>query len=157
MNHSPLNFSFILTTFISIVDSKSIYGSDYLSFERSSVDKHEFYNEEIYAMLGASTKYNLLFSNVFGIWSARLYGTNCKPFDSDLRIHIPQNSLYTYPNISIVCDKIETLDSNFDTITNPAVTIEILSSSTRDYDKGSKFKLYRDIPALMEYNLIDSE
>ena len=89
--------------------------------------------------------------------SARLYGTNSKPFDSDLRIHIPQNSLYAYPNFSIVCGKIETLDSNFDTITNPAVIIEILSSSNRDYDKGSKFKLYRDIPALMEYNLIDSE
>ncbi len=74
-----------------------------------------------------------------------------------LRVHIPQNTLYTYPDITIVCGKIETLDHSFDTITNPSVIIEILSASTRDYDKGGKFTLYRDIVSLQEYLLIDSE
>ena len=65
--------------------------------------------------------------------------------------------MYTYPDITIVCGKIETLHHSFDTITNPAVIIEILSASTRDYDKGGKFTLYRDIASLHEYLLIDSE
>ena len=142
---------------MSFADSQHITDTDYLSTERNSLDKHEFYKGEVYAMSGASIKHNIIFSNVFGIISSKLYGTDCKPFGSDLRIHIPKNSLYTYPDISIVCGKIETTDSNFDTITNPAVIIEILSSSTRDYDKGSKFTLYRDILSLKEYILIDSE
>ena len=142
---------------MSFANSQHITDSDYLSTERNALDKHEFYRGEVYAISGATIKHNIIFSNVFGILSAKLYGSDCKPFGSDLRIHIPKNSLYTYPDISIVCGKIETTDSNFDTITNPAVIIEILSASTRDYDKGSKFTLYKDIISLNEYILIDSE
>ncbi len=40
---------------------------------------------------------------------------------------------------------------------NPAVVIEILSPSTKNYDRGTKFKFYRDIPSLKEYILVDSQ
>ena len=142
---------------MTLTKAKHIAEMDYLAAERSSLDKHEYYRGEIFAMSGASIPHNIVFSNVFGILSGKLKGKNCKPFGSDLRIHIPKNSLYTYPDISIVCGEIETLDKSFDTITNPSIIIEILSTSTRDYDKGGKFTLYRDIVALKEYILIDSE
>lgn len=79
------------------------------------------------------------------------------PFGSDLRIHIPKNTLYTYPDISIVCGETECTDDFFDTVLNPSVIIELLSKSTRNYDKGEKFSLYRDIDRLQEYILIDTE
>jgi len=41
--------------------------------------------------------------------------------------------------------------------TNPSVIIEVLSPGTRDYDRGMKFRLYRDIASLQEYILVDSE
>ncbi|MEJ0055172.1 MAG: Uma2 family endonuclease [Bacteroidota bacterium] len=44
-----------------------------------------------------------------------------------------------------------------DTAVRPSIIIEILSQSTRDYDRGKKFKLYRGIPSLREYVMIDSE
>jgi len=142
---------------MTLTKAKHIAEMDYLTAERSSLDKHEYYRGEIFAMSGASIPHNIVFSNVLGILSGKLKGKNCKPFGSDLRIHIPKNSLYTYPDISIVCGEIETLDKSFDTITNPSIIIEILSTSTRDHDKGGKFTLYRDIVALKEYILIDSE
>lgn len=74
-----------------------------------------------------------------------------------MRVHIPKNSLHTYPDISIFCGDIKTTDDKFDTATNPTVIIEILSPSTRDHDKGRKFRLYRDIESLQEYIVIDSE
>lgn len=40
---------------------------------------------------------------------------------------------------------------------NPTLIIEVLSPSTKTYDRGDKFKLYRDIPTLKEYILVDSE
>ena len=79
------------------------------------------------------------------------------PFGSDMRIHIPESTLYTYPDLSIICWEIDTTDDNFDVATNPKVILEILSKSTRDYDKGGKFTLYRRIKTLKEYILIDSE
>ena len=42
-------------------------------------------------------------------------------------------------------------------VLNPVVIIEVLSKSTKNYDRGEKFKLYRDIAMLKEYILVDSE
>ncbi|WP_350340201.1 Uma2 family endonuclease [Paraflavitalea speifideaquila] len=79
------------------------------------------------------------------------------PFNSDQRIHIPQNTLFTYPDISIVCGEIITLNDDKYNVLNPSIIIEILSPTTKSYDRGNKFNLYRDIPSLKEYILIDSE
>lgn len=130
---------------------------EYLDAERLALDKHEYYKGEVFAMSGASIKHNIIFSNSFGSIVAKLNGKNCKPFGSDLRVHIPKTTLYTYPDISIICGNIDTTDDKFDTVTNPSVIIEILSESTKNYDKGNKFTLYRNIESLKEYILIDSE
>ncbi|MFT4017842.1 MAG: Uma2 family endonuclease [Agriterribacter sp.] len=72
-------------------------------------------------------------------------------------IHIEANTLFTYPDISIICGEPETHNDDDWNILNLAVIIEILSPSTKNYDRGEKFKLYRDIPTLKEYILVDSE
>ena len=74
-----------------------------------------------------------------------------------MRIHIPENSLFTYPDISIICGDVITLKEDEETATQPTVIIEILSPSTKNYDRGEKFMLYRAIPALKDYILIDSD
>lgn len=130
---------------------------EYLAAERLATNKHEYYNGEIFAMSGARIAHNMIFKNTFVDIANKLKGKKCQPFGSDLRIHIPSNTLYTYPDISIICGEIDTLDDTFDTATNPSVIIEILSESTRNYDKGGKFTLYRAIESLQEYILIDSE
>ncbi len=133
-----------------------ISAEDYLQAERDAVEKHEYYQGEIFAMSGASVKHNRIFSNFFGDIAYKLKGKGCQPYGSDLRIHIPENTLYTYPDISIICGEPELTDEHFDTATNPSVIVEILSKSTRNYDRFSKFNLYRDIKSLKTYILIDS-
>jgi len=128
----------------------------YLEMERASEQKHEYYKGEVFAMAGASIPHNDVFHNVYGMLFTSLKGKSCKPYGSDLRIHIPENTLYTYPDISIICGKPETAKNFEDNVTNPAVIIEILSKSTQDYDRGTKFHLYRRIKTLKEYILIDS-
>ena len=41
------------------------------------------------------------------------------------------------------------------TIVDPKLVIEVLSPSTKGYDKRDKFILYRNLPSLGEYVLID--
>ena len=129
---------------------------EYLEAERKAFEKHEYYKGEIFAMSGVQLPHNVIFSNLFVGLGSQLKGKNCRPYGSDLRIRIPINTLYTYPYISIICGEVETTDKSFDTATNPSVIIEILSTSTRDYDKDSKFTLYRDIQTLKEYLRVDS-
>jgi Uma2 family endonuclease len=131
---------------------------EYLALEENSSDKHEYFNSEIFAMSGgASIPHTRIVSNLFTELGIKLKGKKCRPFGSDLRIHVPLVDLYTYPDLSIFCEPIEKSSSSFDTAINPTVIIEVISKSTKDYDKGSKFTMYRSIPALKEYILIDSE
>ena len=129
---------------------------EYLAFERASQERHEYYKGEVFAMSGASFKHNVIQINIITLLGNHLKGKACRPFGSDLRIQIPSNSLYTYPDVVIVCEEPKFADKEFDTILNPSVIVEILSTSTASYDRGDKFALYRKISSLKEYILVDS-
>ncbi|HEX8278096.1 MAG TPA: Uma2 family endonuclease [Segetibacter sp.] len=135
---------------------KHLTEAEYLAFERESQERHEFYKGEIFLMSGASFKHNIIEDNIRGTLHSFLKGKKCRSFGSNLQIHIPQNSLYTYPDVLIVCEEPKFVDGEFDTLLNPAVIIEILSASTANYDRGAKFDLYREIESLQEYILLDS-
>jgi Uma2 family endonuclease len=130
---------------------------EYLQFEKASDTKHEYYRGEVFAMSGAKPLHNVIAKNLMRDIATALRGKPCQPYGSDMRINIPENTLFTYPDISIICGDIIPSEYDEDTATQPIVVIEILSKSTRDYDRMGKFKLYRDIPALKEYILVDSE
>jgi Uma2 family endonuclease len=138
---------------------------EYLEFERASLERHEFYKGEIFrmhghgellAMSGAASKHNIIFSNLFGPIAFQLKGKSCQPYGPDMRVNIPENTLYTYPDISVFCGELQQSLEDEDTVVGPSVLIEILSPSTRNYDQGEKFRLYRDIPSLREYILVDT-
>lgn len=136
---------------------KKLSIEEYLEFERSSAEKHEYFQGEVFVMSGAGTRHNIIFSNLFTAIGIHLKGKPCRPYGSDMRVHIPENSLFTYPDISIFCGDVVTLDSEEDTAVGPTIIIEILSPPTKNYDRGDKFKLYRATPSLKEYVLVDSE
>ena len=140
-----------------VPEIKFISQEEYLATERLASEKHECFQGEVFAMSGATFTHNKIFSNTFLETGIQLKGKKCNTYGSDLRIHIPKNSLFTYPDITVICGDPDLLDNKFDTAKNPTVLFEILSKSTRDYDKGGKFTLYRDIETLKEYILIDSE
>ncbi|MGN6532946.1 MAG: Uma2 family endonuclease [Ginsengibacter sp.] len=129
---------------------------EYLERENAADEKHEYYKGEIFAVSGAKVPHNAISGNIFGILFNKLKAKKCQPFNSDQRIHIPSNTLFTYPVISIICGEIITLNGDDYNVLNPTVIIEVLSKSTRNYDRGEKFKLYRDIKTLKEYILVDS-
>lgn len=129
---------------------------EYLEMEIASDEKHEYYRGEVFAMAGALQPHNAIASNLNAELRTRLKSKGCRPYGSDMRIHIPVNTLFTYPDISVFCGKVETLNNDNFNALNPVILIEVLSKSTKDYDRGDKFILYRDIPTLKEYILVDS-
>ena len=130
---------------------------EYLEMENASSEKHEYYQGEIFAISGAKVPHNIIATNLVVALTIKLKGKSCRPFNSDQRIHVEANTLFTYPDISIICGDIITRNNDDYNVLNPTVLIEVLSRSTKNYDRGKKFKLYRDIPTLREYVLVDSE
>ena len=100
---------------------------EYLEMENASLEKHEYYKGEIFTMSGAKMPYNIISKNTFGALFLKLRGKPCQPYGSDTRIHSIANTLFTYPDISIICGKVVTLNDDDYNVLNPSVLIEILS------------------------------
>lgn len=142
---------------IAVYNKSKLSIEEFLDFENAALEKHEYFRGEVFAMAGASDDHNDIFTNLFGKLCLQLKGKTCRPYGTDKRLHVPQNTLFTYPDISIYCGEKKFLDKTKMSSLEPTVLIEILSPGTKDYDRGGKFKLYRDIPTLKEYVLVDSE
>ena len=133
---------------------KYISPEEYLRMERTSQEKHEYFRGEVFAMTGASENHNIVVSSTLAALYGQLRKRPCQIYPSDMRVRIPATGLYTYPDISVVCGTPEFEDDGLDTLLNPAVIIEVLSSSTEQYDRGKKFQHYRTVTSLEEYILI---
>lgn len=129
----------------------------YLAQEKDSLHKNEYFAGEIFMMADGSTNHNRIALNISGRLNFGLEDKRCETFNSDQRLFIKKNGLFTYPDAMVVCGRIEFDKKDSEAITNPIVIIEILSLSTQDYDRGSKFELYRDINSFREYLLIHQD
>ena len=130
---------------------------EYLAMERVAEYKSEFYGGEIFALAGGTADHSLIAGNLVHALNGPLDASPCRVFNSDMRLHVQRSGLYTYPDVMVICGKIRFVDRRTDTVTNPLLIIEVLSESTRDYDRGAKLDSYKQISSLQEYALIDSD
>lgn len=141
---------------VTVYGKKLFTIAEYLELESNAEEKNEYYKGEIFAMSGALLPHSIIAGNTFSYLHQKLKGKNCRPFNSDMRVHVEKNTLFTYPDVSVVCGEVKTLNDDDFNLLNPVIIIEVLSKSTKSYDRGDKFKLYRDLQTLREYILIDS-
>ncbi len=127
---------------------------EYFALEERTGIKHEYLNGQVYQMSGASIEHNQIVTNIIISLGTKLRGSGCRVFPSDLRVYIEKTGLYTYPDVVITCGKLDLIPKKPDTLTNPVVLIEILSPSTAEYDRSTKFDHYRMIPTLQEYIVV---
>ena len=131
--------------------TKRITSEEYLARERLATEKSEFFDGEVFAMTGGSAVHSLLAVNLSRELGNVLSKGPCRVFNSDMRVRTG-TGLYTYPDVSVVCDVPEFEDdSSKDVLINPKVICEVLSPSTEAYDRGKKFEHYRTIASVMEY------
>jgi Uma2 family endonuclease len=142
---------------MSPIPKRLLTPEEYLAQERRASFKSEYYRGEVFAMAGAKYPHNRVRENLSRLIGNALEGTTCFPLGTDQRVHVPATTLYTYPDIVIVCGKPEFQDNNDDVLLNPRVIIEVLSDSTSKYDRGGKFKLYQKLVSLQEYILVEQE
>ena len=129
---------------------------DYLDGELVSVIKHEYLGGVVYAMAGAINRHNRIASNILGTFDQLLRDKRCQPFNSDtkIRVRLPDQIRFYYPDVSVVCRPNSDFDSFQD---DPAVVVEVSSKSTRRIDEGEKKDAYLTIPTLCLYVLVEQE
>lgn len=128
--------------------------AEFIAWERKQPTKHEFIDGVIVAMAGASLPHNKFVANVVRALGNALLDRPCSALPSDMRVRIPANGRYRYPDASVVCEPESYEDDELDTLLNPGVIVEVLSPSTEAEDRGPKFRDYRSIPSLRDYLLV---
>ncbi len=134
---------------------KYVTSEEYLALEETAEYKSEYHQGDTFTMAGGSSNHNIIVSNINGQMALAFKAKDCVSYMLDMRLWIEANGLFTYPDLFVVCGKREFYQSRKDTITNPSLIMEVLSDSTENYDRGNKFVLYRSIPTLREYIMID--
>lgn len=130
---------------------------EYLAQEALAVSKSEYFDGEIFAMAGAGLEHNLIAANVVWALRSQLENSPCRVVGSDQRVAVPETGLYTYPDVTVVCEEPEVAGPGRSTLLNPTLIVEVLSESTGAYDRGDKFAHYRRLSSLREYVLIASD
>jgi Uma2 family endonuclease len=125
--------------------------AEYLDLERKAERKSDYFQGEMFAMAGASPRHVEIVMNLVIELGRQLKGRPCRVYSSDLRLRVSPTGLYTYPDVLVLCGEARFADDQKDTVLNPTLIIEVLSDSTRDYDRGRKFQQYRALPSLREY------
>lgn len=139
---------------MSTVRKTKLSPQEYLVLERQAPYKSEYYNGEVFAFAGASQSHNLIVVNVLTMLNTQLRSRPCHVYPSDMRVKVSATGLYTYPDITVVCDEPKLEDEYVDTLLNPTVIVEVLSPSTEKGDRIVKFAHYRRVPSVAEYVLI---
>ncbi|MEG3900351.1 MULTISPECIES: Uma2 family endonuclease [unclassified Microcoleus] len=127
----------------------------YLALEETAEYKSEYLDGEIIPMTGGSTNHNQIAGNLYIALTLALKKRNYRIFIGDVRLWIPKVRLYTYPDVMVIFGLPEYRNNRTDTITNPQVIVEVLSKSTKNYDRADKFTFYKTLPSFREYITID--
>lgn len=130
---------------------------EYLKFEAEAEVRHEFINGEVVPMAGGTTKHNLITGNIYIALRLALKDRNAPVYMENVKLWIPSANIFTYPDVMVLAGDPVYYGEGQTTVTNPAVIIEVLSDSTRNYDQGEKFSFYRSLESLQEYVLVDQD
>ncbi|MGD1804082.1 Uma2 family endonuclease [Dapis sp. BLCC M126] len=128
---------------------------EYLEWEAKQEFRNEYVDGEILAMTRENLPYNNIVLNLYTALYSSIRQKGYRINILEAKVKDAKNNRYFYPDLVISCNANDLKARDF--IQHPSVIIEVLSPSTRDYDRGDKFKYYRQIESLQEYVLVDSE
>jgi Uma2 family endonuclease len=127
----------------------------YLLWEAQQETRYEYLDGDILAMSGGTLSHNDLAINLLILLGSLVRAKGCRINVADAKVNVVKLNAYFYPDLVVSCHP-EDLAAQ-DAIRHPTLIVEVLSPSTRDYDRGDKFKGYQVLSSLQEYVLIDGD
>ena len=135
-------------------NSPQLTPDEYFVWEEKQQENYEYIDGQVYAMGGGTVNHSRLAVRFTSLFDTHLENTGCITGNSDLKVNIAETNDYTYPDASVTCDDRDKATTQY--ITYPCLIVEVLSDSTEAYDRGGKFRLYRNNPVLQDYLLVSS-
>jgi len=130
--------------------------AEYLDREERSEERNEFVGGKIYAMAGGTDAHIQISFNLTKIISEKLRG-KCRAYQREMKVRVEKGNAFYYPDVTVVCGEQMFYQGCRDVIENPILLVEVLSNSTKEYDKNDKFFAYQNIGSFKEYLLVSQD
>jgi Uma2 family endonuclease len=136
---------------VALFDRILMTAKEYLDWESTQAERHEFWDGEVFAMTGGTRNHNRVSGNFFKLLDIALDDRPCDVYIVDIKVQVEKGQKYFYPDVVVTCDERE---DDPQIIQFPCAIIEVLSPSTEAIDRGIKFAHYRKLTTLQEYVLV---
>ena len=134
------------------MDDPPLTVAEFLRFEAYAEERHEFFGGRIHAMTGATTRHNRIAGNVYVRLRTLADGGGCRVYMEGVQLRLPGAVLY--PDVMVVCAP----DGDDErAAVAPCLLVEVLSPSTAHHDQGSKLEIYRALPSVQAYLIVEQE
>lgn len=100
-----------------------------------------------------ATNHNSIVGNIFSIFRQFLRGKRCRAFVDGVDVHLDEKNTVA-PDVLIVCDKDKIRHDGI--YGAPDLVVEVLSPSSRKYDRTTKLALYERF-SVKEYWIVDPD
>jgi Uma2 family endonuclease len=124
---------------------------EYLEWEKLAETKHEYVGGHVYAMAGASDDHNRIARNILIDLGVALRGKRCEPFGSDMKLRMPDDEAFYYPDVLVACDPRDNAQYYRE---RPLIVFEVLSPDTAKTDQREKRYTYGLVPGLKTYVIV---
>ena len=138
-----------------LLQNTYITPEEYVEGEELAVEKSEYIQGEVYAMARASDRHVKVSGNAYTMIKMHLRGSGCSTYIADMKVRIAEDDAFFYPDVMVTCDPADQSAERDYAKHHPKLIVEVLSASTENKDRGSKFISYRKLASLEEYLLID--
>ncbi len=139
-----------------LLKERKYTSEEYLALEEKAEYRSEYENGDIVTMAGGSLNHARITSNIDRLFGNKL-DKKCESLTTDVKVRIESYRKFYYPDVLVICGKIDFYQKRTDTITNPILIVEVLSDSTEAKDRGEKFAAYQTLETLQEYILVSQD
>jgi Uma2 family endonuclease len=119
----------------------------YLNWEALQKFCHEYLRGQIFAMNKETILHNLIGLNLATLLKGHLQGNDCQMFMTDVKVKIALASSFHYLDVMVSCDARDRDAVQF--IQFPCFIAEVLSTRTEAYERGEKFRCYRQLSRMI--------
>jgi Uma2 family endonuclease len=131
--------------------------AEFLHRSEKSEELLEYYDGIITKLPMARGPHNEIIMNVGTALniSIKSNGKKYRVMGGQQKIYMPALNFGVFPDVLVITDKPLYWDDNQVLLINPIVIVEVLSKSTKKYDRTGKFTEYKTLESFQEYLLID--
>ncbi len=126
---------------------------EYLELEEDSSIRHEYVEGALYALAGSSLRHNRIAGNIYRKLADAADGTPCQVYMSDVRCRV--GDVFYYPDVMVACGAPRSDNQVYRT--DPCLLVEVTSRTTASKDRREKLLIYRQIPTVQAYLIVDQD